>query len=154
MILLAHAELDGLICSGRVADGEHTYALMDQRAPAPRRLGRTEALAELALRYFTGHGPATERDQRQLQEPLMVRAHHPSLPLAASSAARSTMIAPGRQAARTRSCRPAHAGQQLAWDLGLPSPIKRLGIGADRIRAVPRLKDPGPAVAVRCPLRI
>jgi winged helix DNA-binding protein len=30
--------------------------------PAPRRLGRTEALAELALRYFTGHGPATERD--------------------------------------------------------------------------------------------
>jgi hypothetical protein len=30
--------------------------------PAPRRPGRTEALAELALRYFTGHGPATERD--------------------------------------------------------------------------------------------
>ncbi len=62
MILLAHAELDGLICSGRVAEGEHTYALMDERALAPRRLGRTEALAELALRYFTGHGPATERD--------------------------------------------------------------------------------------------
>ena len=62
MILLAHAELDGLICSGRAAGGEHTYALMDERVPAPRRLGRTEALAELALRYFTGHGPATERD--------------------------------------------------------------------------------------------
>ena len=62
MILLAHAELDGLICSGRVADGEHTYALMDERVRAPRRLTRAEALAELALRYFTGHGPATERD--------------------------------------------------------------------------------------------
>jgi hypothetical protein len=62
MILLAHAELDGLICSGRVVDGEHTYALMSERVPAPRRLGRSEALAELALRYFTGHGPATERD--------------------------------------------------------------------------------------------
>ena len=62
MILLAHAELGGLICSGTVAGGEHTYALMDERVPAPRRLGRTEALAELALRYFTGHGPATERD--------------------------------------------------------------------------------------------
>ena len=62
MILLAHAELSGLICSGRVAGGEHTYALMDERVPAPRRLERTEALAELALRYFTGHGPATERD--------------------------------------------------------------------------------------------
>jgi Winged helix DNA-binding domain len=62
MILLAHAELDGLICSGAPADGEHTYALMAERVPAPRRLGRSEALAELALRYFTGHGPATERD--------------------------------------------------------------------------------------------
>jgi winged helix DNA-binding protein len=62
MILLAHAELDGLICSGQVTGGEHTYALMGERGPAPRRLGRAEALAELALRYFTGHGPATERD--------------------------------------------------------------------------------------------
>jgi len=62
MTLLAHAELEGLICSGPVAGGEHTYALMDQRVPAPRRLGRAEALTELALRYFTGHGPATERD--------------------------------------------------------------------------------------------
>jgi len=62
MILLAHAELGGLICSGRIAGGQHTYALMGERVPAPRRLERSEALAELALRYFTGHGPATERD--------------------------------------------------------------------------------------------
>ena len=62
MILLAHTELSGLICSGAVVDGEHTYALMDHRVPTPRRLERTEALAELALRYFTGHGPATDRD--------------------------------------------------------------------------------------------
>ena len=62
MVLLAHAELGGVICSGRVVDGEHTYALLGERVPTPRRLGRTEALAELALRYFTGHGPATERD--------------------------------------------------------------------------------------------
>ena len=62
VILLAHAELDGLICSGPVVNGEHTYRLMAERVPAPRRLDRVEALAELALRYFTGHGPATERD--------------------------------------------------------------------------------------------
>jgi hypothetical protein len=62
MILLADVELAGLICSGALVDGEHTYALMAERVPAPRRLGRAEALAELALRYFTGHGPATERD--------------------------------------------------------------------------------------------
>jgi hypothetical protein len=62
MILLAHAELDGLVCSGTSTGTEHTYALMGERVRAPRRLGRAEALAELALRYFTGHGPATERD--------------------------------------------------------------------------------------------
>jgi Winged helix DNA-binding domain len=62
MILLADVELAGLICSGRLVNGEHTYALMTERVPALRRLGRAEALAELALRYFTGHGPATERD--------------------------------------------------------------------------------------------
>ena len=62
MILLVHAELSGLVCSGRTVDSEHTYALLSERVPAPRRLGRAEALAELALRYFTGHGPATERD--------------------------------------------------------------------------------------------
>ena len=62
MILLAHTELEGLICSGPVANGEHTYALMSERVSNRLHLSRTEALAELALRYFTGHGPATERD--------------------------------------------------------------------------------------------
>jgi hypothetical protein len=45
-------------------DGKQTYALLDERAPNARRLDRDEALAELARRYFTGHGPATERDLR------------------------------------------------------------------------------------------
>lgn len=62
MILLGHLELDQLICSGRPRDGEHTYALFADRIPQPRRLDRDVALAELALRYFTGHGPATDRD--------------------------------------------------------------------------------------------
>jgi len=62
MILLAHAELAGLICSGRLVGGEHTYALLAYRAPSARRLDRDEALGELALRYASGHGPATERD--------------------------------------------------------------------------------------------
>ena len=62
MILLAHLELKTLICSGEPADGQHTYALLSDRVPEPRRLERDEALAELARRYFTGHGPATEKD--------------------------------------------------------------------------------------------
>jgi hypothetical protein len=62
MLLLAHLELCLHICSGAPADGVHTYAAVATRVPAPRRLDRDEALAELALRYFTSHGPATERD--------------------------------------------------------------------------------------------
>ena len=63
MILLADLELQALVCSGRPSDdGTHTYARFADRVPSPRRLDRGEALAELALRYFTGHGPATERD--------------------------------------------------------------------------------------------
>lgn len=63
MILLAELELQALVCSGRPsADGTHTYARFAERIPAPRRPDRDAALAELALRYFTGHGPASERD--------------------------------------------------------------------------------------------
>jgi hypothetical protein len=62
MILLAHLEIDRVICSGRPAGDEHTYALFSERVPVSRLLDRDEALGEIALRYFTGHGPATERD--------------------------------------------------------------------------------------------
>ena len=61
-VMLFNAELDALICSGAMAGRDHTYALLAVRAPTARQLDREEALAELVLRYFTGHGPATERD--------------------------------------------------------------------------------------------
>jgi hypothetical protein len=51
-----------LICSGPMRDREQTYALLDERAPSARRRDREGALAELALRYVTGHGPVTDRD--------------------------------------------------------------------------------------------
>lgn len=60
--LLAHTELTALVCGGRPRDGAHTYALIDERAPAARRLDRDEALVELAARYVAGHGPVTDRD--------------------------------------------------------------------------------------------
>ena len=62
MLVAGHLELHALICSGAPRDGEHTYALFSDRVGAPRRLEREEALVELALRYFTSHGPATARD--------------------------------------------------------------------------------------------
>ena len=62
--ILMHAELDGLICSGPRRGKQFTYALLDERPPAARRRSftRDEALAELARRYFTSHGPATAAD--------------------------------------------------------------------------------------------
>jgi hypothetical protein len=57
--LLMLAELDGLVCSGPLADGQHTYALVDERVPSGPVPERDEALRDLVLRYFTGHGPAT-----------------------------------------------------------------------------------------------
>lgn len=62
MLLLADLELRLLVCSGPPAAGTHTYALVADRVPDLRRLDREEALAELALRYVTGHGPVTDRD--------------------------------------------------------------------------------------------
>jgi Winged helix DNA-binding domain len=53
---------DQLICFGARAGKQQTFALLDEWVPAARSLERDEALAELAERYFTGHGPATLED--------------------------------------------------------------------------------------------
>ena len=60
--MLMDAELEGVVCSGARVGKQHTYALLDERVPAGRRLERDEALVELARRYFTSHGPATAKD--------------------------------------------------------------------------------------------
>ena len=62
--ILMYAELNGVICSGALQGKQHTYALIDERAPTARGLSRDEALAELTLRYFTSHGPASVQDFR------------------------------------------------------------------------------------------
>lgn len=60
--IVMHAELDALICSGAMRGKQHTYALLDERAPNARTLPHDDALAEVTLRFFTGHGPATLRE--------------------------------------------------------------------------------------------
>jgi hypothetical protein len=60
--ILMNAELDGVVCSGALDGRRHTYALLDERVPPVRGRSRDEALAELVLRYFTSHGPATAKD--------------------------------------------------------------------------------------------
>lgn len=60
--IIMRAELDGIICSGARRGKQFTYTLLDERVLQTRSLGRDEALAELARRYFTSHGPATLQD--------------------------------------------------------------------------------------------
>jgi hypothetical protein len=60
--IMLNLELEAVVCSGAPRGKLHTYALLEERASRARRLGREEALAELTLRYFTGHGPATLKD--------------------------------------------------------------------------------------------
>jgi hypothetical protein len=62
--LLMHAELEGLICSGPRSGRQHTYALLEQRAPAAELddLSGEPAIDQLVLRFFRSHGPATIHD--------------------------------------------------------------------------------------------
>ncbi len=60
--LIMRAELDGVVCSGRVNGKEQTYALLAERVTPTEALPREEGLARLARRYFASHGPATVRD--------------------------------------------------------------------------------------------
>ena len=60
--LFMAAELEGVICSGGAKNGKQTFALLDERVPQTKSLSRDEALASLAKRYFSSHGPATLDD--------------------------------------------------------------------------------------------
>jgi len=60
--LLMRAELEGIICNGTIKQNKLTYALLSERVPVRKLLSRQESLAELAMRYFTSHAPATVRD--------------------------------------------------------------------------------------------
>lgn len=56
---LAH---EGTICFGPHSGRQPTFVLVDEWLPPQRRLTGDDALAELARRYFTSHGPATAHD--------------------------------------------------------------------------------------------
>jgi Winged helix DNA-binding domain len=76
--VVMNAELEGVICSGPTRGAQQTYALLDERAPrsatalgvsANRELragcasgARIGDAAELARRFFLGHGPASVQD--------------------------------------------------------------------------------------------
>lgn len=60
--LLWYIAMSGHICLGPREGKQQTFVLLDEWVPATKELSRSEALALLAERYFTGHGLATVQD--------------------------------------------------------------------------------------------
>jgi Winged helix DNA-binding domain len=60
--VLMLASLRGLIVRGPMAGREHAYVLVRDWLGEQEPVDRDAALAELARRYLTGHGPADDRD--------------------------------------------------------------------------------------------
>jgi hypothetical protein len=60
--ILWWAAQTGLICFGPRQGKQDTFVLLDDWLPDGKTLSRGKSLAELAHRYFTGHGPATIQD--------------------------------------------------------------------------------------------
>ncbi|MGQ7946038.1 winged helix DNA-binding domain-containing protein [Flavobacterium sp. WC2509] len=63
VIIMMNAELEGLVCNGKMKGKQISYALLEERVSKPKTtLTKEEALAKLAKRYFESHGPATLLD--------------------------------------------------------------------------------------------
>lgn len=60
--IVSRAALSGLVCQGPLRDKEDTFVLLDEWLTPAGPKPREEAQAELALRYFRSHGPATLDD--------------------------------------------------------------------------------------------
>jgi hypothetical protein len=62
LLIIQSAHADGLICYGPRIGNLQYLVLIDDWIPVSRELTSDEALARIALQYFTGHGPATLQD--------------------------------------------------------------------------------------------
>ncbi len=60
--LLWHLALAGVLVLGPTDGRQQSFSLLEEWVPNARRRERDEALAELALRFFRSHGPATAAD--------------------------------------------------------------------------------------------
>lgn len=112
--LVMHAELEAVICSGVPRGKQQTYALVDERVPPDEGPRGDAALAELARRYFTSHGPATLRDFRWWSS------------LRAADAARAVALC-GPSAGSGQAClvETEHAGLRLWGPAAPPAAARR-----------------------------
>jgi hypothetical protein len=58
--ILTYLSMTGLICLGPMNGSQQTLVLLDEWAPRPRI--PADPAVELAIRYFSSHGPATAKD--------------------------------------------------------------------------------------------
>ncbi len=61
-LIMMHAELEGIICSGPREGKQFTYRLLDELVPSAKLVSREELLADLTYKYFNTRGPATLQD--------------------------------------------------------------------------------------------
>ncbi|WP_439557136.1 winged helix DNA-binding domain-containing protein [Dyadobacter sp.] len=62
MHIINHLAQTRILCHGTHNEKQPTYTLLDEWVSSPRQLDETESIAEITLRYFTSHGPATLND--------------------------------------------------------------------------------------------
>jgi len=60
--IIGYLAMRRVLCFGAHAGKQPTLVLFDEWVPNAKSMPRDVALAELALRYFTSHGPATVQD--------------------------------------------------------------------------------------------
>jgi hypothetical protein len=60
--IIGHLAQQGVLCLGPRRGRQPTFVMLDDWLPASKDKAREEALATLAERYFTSHGPATIQD--------------------------------------------------------------------------------------------
>lgn len=60
--ILFTAELEGIICNGKMIGKQTSYSLLNERIQKPGTIKKEEALAKLAEKYFESHCPATASD--------------------------------------------------------------------------------------------
>ncbi|MFV0336914.1 MAG: winged helix DNA-binding domain-containing protein, partial [Chthoniobacterales bacterium] len=59
---ISYAEMEGVLMNGRQKGRTQTFTLFEEWAPRKKTICRDEALARLARKFFTSHGPATIPD--------------------------------------------------------------------------------------------
>jgi len=74
--IVGHLARLGLICFGPRQGKQPTFVLLDEWVPAERRQAPADALAEITIRYFRSHGPATIQDFVWWSGLLVAEAQH------------------------------------------------------------------------------